>query len=129
MPASDSSSPAPLHHRRGGQPGNANHLKHGLYARPKLPFTSREPASVPVTDLQAEIDLYREYIRTYAEASLGSGTGDQESARRSLLALAYASNQLAALVRIQAHARLFTSTSREFQTWLASLPGPGEADE
>lgn len=116
----------PIRRRRGGQPGNANRLKHGLYAQPSLPFEHRDPLSVPVTDLQVEIDTYQQFIHQYGQAALRTGFNDLETARLSLLTIAYASNQLATLVRIQARARLFTSTTQEFEAWLASLPSPEE---
>jgi hypothetical protein len=126
MKTSNDSAVQPIRRRRGGQPGNANHLKHGLYARPVFPFKHRDPADIPVTDLADEIGIYQLCIQQYGETIISGAVTDPDIARRNLLTLAYAGNQLAALVRIQARASLFTSTNREFQTWLASLPSPQE---
>jgi len=122
----DGSSPKPLRRKRGAPLGNANRFKHGIYARPSLPFEIKNPARIPITDLQAEIDTYRDFIHRFGETALRLAFNDLESARRALLTLAYASNQLAALVRTQAHGLLFSSDVQAIEQWVASLPSPDE---
>jgi hypothetical protein len=95
--------------RRGGQPGNQNALKHGVYAasRPALPSSEGDPLSL---DLQNEIVLIRQSIQRIL------ALGEPQTFRQAvdfLRALTLAADALARLVRT--HHYLF--------------PPPGPADE
>jgi hypothetical protein len=125
----DETTPNKSRRKRGAQPGNSNHLKHGLYAHPPLPFEIKDSSRIPVTDLSAEISTYKEFILAYGRAALPDASTDLEAARKTLLALAYAANQLATLTRFQYHAQLYTASSQSLEKWVASLPFPADESQ
>ena len=105
----------------GGQPGNANALKHGLYSRQHRPFDKKALQQVPVTDLQDEIGLTRTYLQRYL-ASVDFGSPDSEDRRNALLTINFAVAQIASMVRLQVRARLHALGSREIDDWFDTLP-------
>ncbi len=58
----DPASSAKPKKKRGGQPGNRNALKHGLYARFLLPDEKKGLENESLGELKDEIDLMRAYI-------------------------------------------------------------------
>ena len=57
--------PAPR--RRGGQPGNKNRLKHGLYSKQISPEETRELESMPLDMSEFELALARVRLKTCLE--------------------------------------------------------------
>jgi len=91
---------APEKRKSGGQPGNTNALKHGLYSRR---FHTAELAalqSMPAVGLQDEIDLIRVVMRRVFEQACGE-TLDLEGWSKTLGALGRAASNIATLLRAQ----------------------------
>ena len=112
---------SPSSRRGGGQPGNANALKHGLYSANHRPFDKKVLQQVPVADLQDEIGLTRSYLHRYL-ASVDFTSPDSEVRRNALLTINFTVAQIAAMVRLQVRARQHALSSREIDEWLDSLP-------
>ncbi len=60
--ASETASPAGEKRKRGGQPGNRNALKHGLYSRFFLPDEKKSLENESLGKLDDEIELLQAYI-------------------------------------------------------------------
>jgi hypothetical protein len=82
--------------RRGAQPGNRNALKHGFYSRIFTPIDRKDLDRLPPSDLQAEINLLRVYIRRVIE--LNGASLDASQAIAMLRALSVASIGLSRLM-------------------------------
>jgi hypothetical protein len=109
-------------HPSGGQPGNANAFKHGLYSKRHRPSEKKALQQIPVTDLDAEIGLTRAYLQRYLETLAGSDSTDPASSRNRLLTVTFSVSQIAAMARLQARARLHLTGTREIEAWIENLP-------
>ena len=105
MDNSNESNQKPAARRRGGQPGNHNALKHGLYTqevwselKPRKTAGEAE-AGLEATDLLAEVAMLRSLIRRlFVSAWSEESTGGLIEVLR---ALGVASTRLAVLLRTQ----------------------------
>lgn len=86
--------------RRGGQPGNSNALKHGLYARLFPANEFGRLVDVKLVSLQGEIDMFRLVIRRLVDRS--SEYDAPELHLRYVVVLCHALSQLTRMVRTQA---------------------------
>jgi hypothetical protein len=128
--------------KRGGQPGNANALKHGLYAaRFRLPVGAiSQPGVQPglaipetrvswtsqahITDLSAEIALLQTALKDYLQASDRTPSTDFDAARERLLTISVTVAQIGALARLQTRNLRLLSLSGDLQEWLDAVLQP-----
>ncbi len=115
---------------RGAQPGNANSRKHGFYSAQLLPLEKKALEEIPVTDLQAEINILRVFLQRFMDSQKDNPSRDFETCRLSLLTACFAANQIAGLVRIQARSKGYLLERSQVKAWLDQLPPlyPGDAD-
>ncbi len=116
-----------MNRREGGQPGNANALKHGFYSAHFLPFEKKVLAEIPVTELEAEIEALRVILQRFLDLEKKSVPEDFESQRSSLLTACFAASRIASLVRIQSRSKGYLLESSQVKAWLEALPS-GELD-
>ncbi|MCI0520531.1 MAG: hypothetical protein L0Z70_09785 [Chloroflexi bacterium] len=89
----------PAKRRRGAQPGNTNAVSHGFYSRRLKKRDTAGVDDITITDLSAEIALFRIQIRRVVE--LSQGNDEPIFALAMLRALSIASHSLARLVTVQ----------------------------
>jgi len=84
--------------KRGGQPGNTNALKHGIYRKHYTTDEITDLETALQSGLQDEIALLRVLLkRTFA---LASGVEDLEESTKTLNALGAATTRLSGLLRV-----------------------------
>jgi hypothetical protein len=108
--------------RSGGQPGNANAIKHGLYSKHHRPFDKKALQQVPLTDLEGEIGLTRKFLERYLESVAASPTDDPAANRNRLLTITFTVAQIAAMARVQLRSRLHLADTNELKTWMDEIP-------
>lgn len=114
--------------REGGQPGNANALKHGFYSAHFQPFENKALGEIPVTELEAEINAMRVVLQRFLDLEKKAAPEDFESQRLSLLAACFAASRIGSLVRIQSRSRGYLLEQNQVKAWLEALPS-GELDD
>jgi hypothetical protein len=96
----DDREPTSKKHRRGGQPGNLNSLRHGFYSRDFHKIEHSDLEAMLENGLDSEINLLRVYTRRLLK--LTEGNTDIDKGVRVLSALSISTNRLATLLRTQA---------------------------
>ena len=91
--------PDSTNRRQGGQPGNTNAIKHGLYSPRFRQIESGKPVKVKYTGVSDEIDMLRKSIRRVVD--LSEDIQSLPDALSYLRVLAFASMSLSRLVRAQ----------------------------
>ena len=110
---------------RGGQPGNTNALKHGLYARLFRASELARLADVKPTSLQEEIDMFRLIIRRLIDHS--RDLGDLQDEMRYIVVLSHALGELTRMVKVQQILPRSSAAIDAFEQALAEINQEWEA--
>jgi hypothetical protein len=107
--------------RRGGQPGNANAIKHGFYTRHFRGQEIKVLDQLPVAELQDEMEALRAFLRRYLKELDTIAPGDLRAAQNALFTACLVSSQLTAMARVQARGGIFAAESRLIREWAKAL--------
>jgi hypothetical protein len=102
--------------RRGGQPGNTNALKSGLYARLFRASELARLQDITPASLQDEIDMFRLIIRRLIQRS--GDIADLDMEMRYIVVLSHALGELTRMVKVQ---NLLPSSSEAWDAFQQAL--------
>jgi hypothetical protein len=122
-----SQSPAlPAHRHRGAQPGNANALRHGFYARNLDRFSPLAYDETEMRNLLGEAAMLKDYM--YRLYSANIDTHDPTIIQETLHSLSLAGLTLARLLQVHNDIRLFSNAHSSLDTLLTAIDSPSSKD-
>lgn len=100
---------------RGGQPGNKNGFKHGLYSRVLSPAADIDPSQTAAMDLSSEIELLRVLIARATR--FAHKTENIQEINACLRAISFALSSLSRIMHVQRD----LSTKTELDEWNSQM--------